>query len=58
MNGELLDLVEREVLGWPGVSKEPGRVNVAVYRFGRRQIRHIHHGGVADLQFPRPFMTS
>jgi Family of unknown function (DUF5519) len=25
----------------------------SVYRFGRRQIGHIHHTGVADLTFPR-----
>jgi hypothetical protein len=64
MNDELLKMVEREVLSWPGVSKETGgggrgqgrfRVPPAtVYRFGRRQIGHIHHTtGVADLTFPR-----
>jgi hypothetical protein len=25
MNDELLTMVEREVLGWPGVTSEPGR---------------------------------
>jgi hypothetical protein len=60
LKGELLEMVEREVLSWPGVSKETGgggrgqgrfRVPPAtVYRFGRRQIGHIHHTtGVADL---------
>jgi Family of unknown function (DUF5519) len=63
MNDELLEMVEREVLSWPGVSKERGgssrgqggfRVPPAiVYRFGRRQIGHIHTTGVADLTFPR-----
>ena len=53
MNGELLALIEREVLGWPGVSKDPDRPDVVVYRFGRRQIGHVHHDGVADLPFPR-----
>jgi hypothetical protein len=63
VNDELLEMVEREVLGWPGVSKETGgggagqgrfRVPPAtVYRFGRRQIGHIHNTGVADLTFPR-----
>ncbi len=55
---ELLALVEREVLGWPGVWKKTdsigiGGIGVTGYRFGRRQIGHIHHDGVADLQFPR-----
>ncbi len=58
MNDELLALIERELLDWPGVSKEAHgggfRVPPAtVYRFGRRQIGHIHHDGVADLPFPR-----
>lgn len=58
MNEELLVRVEREVLSWPGVSKRtnesgPGGGAVTGYRVGKRQIGHIHHDGVADLQFPR-----
>ena len=53
MDDELLRSIDGEVLGWPGVSKDPNRRNVTVYRFGRRQIGHIHHDGVADLQFPK-----
>jgi hypothetical protein len=63
MKGELLEMVEREVLSWPGVNKETKggglgqggfRVPPATgYRFGRRQIGHIHDMGVADLTFPR-----
>ena len=63
MNDELLTMVEREVLSWPGVSKETHRGGrgqggfrvppATVYRFGRRHIGHIHDTGVADLTFPR-----
>ncbi len=63
MNDELLEMIEREVLSWPGVSKETGGGGrgrggfwvppATVYRFGRRQIGHIHTTGVADLTFPR-----
>ena len=58
MDEELLEAIEREVLGWPGVRKKRvengiGGVGVTGYRYGRRQIGHIHHDGVADLQFPR-----
>jgi hypothetical protein len=53
MNDQLLASVEREVLRWPGVDKDPDRANVALYRFGRRQIGHVHRDGVADLPFPR-----
>ncbi len=59
MNDELLASIEREILAWPGVSKEtrgtdvtPG-IDVTIYWLGRRQVGHIHHDGVADLQFPR-----
>jgi Family of unknown function (DUF5519) len=63
MNDELLTKVEREVLRWPGVSKETHRGGsgrggfrvppATVYRFGRRQLGHIHDTGVADIPFPR-----
>ncbi|HEX2173732.1 MAG TPA: luciferase family protein [Dehalococcoidia bacterium] len=59
MHEELLTVIEREVLSWPGVSKEtrgtdvtPG-IAVTIYWLGRRQIGHIHHDGVADVQFPK-----
>ena len=63
MKEELLEMVEREVLDWPGVSKEThggGRGQggfwvppATVYKFGRRALGHIHDTGVADLAFPR-----
>ena len=53
MNDELLASIEHEVLEWPGVSKDPDEPRVALYRFGRRHIGHIHHDGVADIPFPR-----
>jgi hypothetical protein len=59
MHEEVLTMIEREVLSWPGVSKEtrgtavtPG-IDVTIYWLGRRQIGHIHHDGVADVQFPK-----
>jgi hypothetical protein len=62
-NEELLASVEREVLGWPGVSKvtHPGGAGqggfwvppFTSFRFGRRELGHIHDTGVADLTFPR-----
>lgn len=53
MSEELTAMVEREVLGWPGVSKEPGRFNSTVYTLGGKEIGHVHRRGVADLSFPR-----
>jgi hypothetical protein len=59
MHAELLTMIERELLSWPGISKEtrgtavtPG-IDVTIYWLGRRQIGHIHHDGVADVQFPK-----
>jgi hypothetical protein len=49
MNDELLTMVEREVLGWPGVSSETGRFGATSFRYGKREIGHIHHDGIADL---------
>jgi hypothetical protein len=56
MNDELLSSVEREVVAWPGVERESGtfgRFGITIYKVGKRQLGHIHHDGVADLQFPR-----
>ena len=52
-NDQLLAFVERAILGWPGVSKEPDRFNSTAYELGRREIGHVHRSGVADLPFPR-----
>ena len=62
MNDELLLLVEREVVGRPGISKETysgdaGQggfwlLRFTVYRFGRRQIEPLHDADVAELLFP------
>ena len=63
MNAQLLASVEREVLAWSGVNKEEfagGRGQggllvppATLFRFGRREIGHLHHTGEADLPFPR-----
>ena len=50
---QLLTSVEREVLAWPGVSKEPGRFGSTAYMLGRREIGHVHGNGVADFGFPK-----
>lgn len=62
MADELLAAVEREVLGWPGVTRTLARGGpveggwvippATVYNLGRRHLGHIHEGGVADITFP------
>jgi luciferase-like monooxygenase len=41
--------IEREVLRWPGVTSEPGRFGAISFRYGKREIGHIHRDGIADL---------
>jgi Family of unknown function (DUF5519) len=48
MNDDL-SLVEREVLGWPGTSSGPGRFDSVAFRYGRREIGHVHRDLIADL---------
>jgi hypothetical protein len=53
MDNELLASVEREVLGWSGVTSEPGRFGAVVFRYGKREIGHVHRDRVADLPVTR-----
>ncbi len=41
--------VEREVLRWPGVTRQPGRFGATSFRYGKREIGHVHGDRVADL---------
>src|SRR5918994_5055118 len=49
MNDDLLSLVERDFLGWPGTSSGPGRFGSVAFRYGRREIGHVHPDLIADL---------
>lgn len=53
MNQNILNDIARELLNWPGVTEVPGRFNSIEYRYGKREIGHIHGNGVADLPFTR-----
>jgi hypothetical protein len=44
-----ISTVEREVLKWPGVTSEPGRFGAVAFRYGKREIGHIHRDRIADL---------
>ena len=41
--------IKREVLRWPGVTSAPGRFGAVAFRYGKREIGHIHRDRVADL---------
>jgi hypothetical protein len=49
MDDELLAEVERGVLGWPGTTAESGRFHSVAFRYGKREIGHIHRDRIADL---------
>ena len=63
MNEELFQQVEREILAWPGVSKVTfagGRGQggfqvppATMFRYGRRELGHLHVTGAADLPVPQ-----
>jgi hypothetical protein len=40
-------------LSWPGITSAEGRFASTVYRYGRKEIGHLHRDGVADLPFPK-----
>jgi hypothetical protein len=48
MDSNLLT-IEREVLRWPGVSKAEGRFGAIAFRYGKREIGHLHRDRIADL---------
>lgn len=48
MDSHLLT-IEREVLRWPGVTSEPGRFGATAFRYGKREIGHLHRDRIADL---------
>ena len=41
--------IEQEVLRWPGVTSAPGRFGAVAFRYGKREIGHIHHDRIADV---------
>ena len=45
--------IEREVLKWPGVTSEPGRFDATSFRYGKREIGHVHRDRIADLPVTR-----
>lgn len=43
-----------EVSSWPGVEALPHRFGGTEYRFGRKEMGHVHGDRLADLPYPRP----
>ena len=47
-----LQTIEAEVTAWEGVVAAPHRFGGREYRFGTRELGHLHGDGWADLPFP------
>jgi len=44
--------IVREVSGWPGVTIGRHRFGGTEFRYGRRELGHLHGSRLADLPFP------
>jgi len=44
--------IVRQVSAWPGVTTGPHRFGGIEFRFGRRELGHLHGNRLADLPFP------
>ena len=50
---EASEVIERELLSWPGVTVGEHRFGGREFRVGKIEIGHLHGSQVADLPFPR-----
>src|SRR6266478_4011435 len=46
-------LIRETVLSWPGVEAVPHRFGGTEYRYGRKEMGHVHGDRLADLPLPR-----
>src|SRR5260370_11864919 len=46
-------LIRESVLSWPGVEAVPHRFGGTEYRYGRKEMGHVHGDRLADLPLPR-----
>jgi len=47
------ELIRQEVASWPGVEAVQHRFGGIEYRYGRKEMGHVHGDRLADLPFPR-----
>ena len=52
MRQTIHDAIVREVSSWPGVKIGRHRFGGTEFRFGRRELGHLHGSRLADLPFP------
>ena len=47
------DRIRDAVMSWPGVEAVPHRFGGTEYRYGRKEMGHVHGDRLADLPLPR-----
>jgi hypothetical protein len=47
------ELIKAELTSWPGVEAHPHRFGGTEYRYGRKEMGHVHGDRLADLPMPR-----
>jgi hypothetical protein len=47
------ELIRETVTSWPGVEAMPHRFGGVEYRYGRKEMGHVHGDRLADLPLPR-----
>ena len=47
------ELIRDAVMSWPGVTSVPHRFGGIEYRYGRKEMGHVHGDRLADLPMPR-----
>lgn len=50
---EIAERIRQAVTAWPGVTAHPHRFGGVEFRYGHREIGHLHGDRLADLPFPR-----
>ena len=45
--------IDAALQGWPGITTQPHRFAGTEYRFGRREIGHMHGDRLVDIPFPK-----
>jgi hypothetical protein len=49
----IAQMIERELLSWPGVTAQPHRFGGVEFQVNNHEIGHLHGSRQADLPFPR-----
>ena len=47
------ELIQEAVGAWPGVTAQPHRFGGIEYRYGKKEMGHVHGDRLADLPVPR-----